>query len=529
MEEEELYCICRQPADDRFMIACDKCEEWYHGECIGLIEAESKYIKYYYCDNCRISDPNLKTKKRRKKEDKVHRKKEKHEKKKKDDKGKKEKTKEKKRRVKILSDESNDDEMKPPIIKNEDRPAPDPKTVFSDTMDSGPDDDDFEQFIARQRKDEAKHNKRTSRELEPLFEPDSVDLDDSFEPEILPKKKRTVKSTEPKAPVYQPQCLGPECCKSARKKSKYCSETCGRNLACKRIERFLRPKLNEIGKYPSVATIEQTFKLEKLKSDYHTILAVRNDLEDKFHKLEEVITSGKHKAIQSLPAEEEGDDQIFCVVCGHLTSCKTIFKHIDKCYRRIEAETTYGSNFETKVEGSRRLFCDNYNGQSGTYCKRLKVMCPEHNKEPKPDDVEVCGCPLQSAEFYSLPIDQIEHCQLSKKSCKKHFAWDRMYRAEIDIKRIRTLMKLDENLEERKKLEFVMSNRAGSALLMMNETIRHTETIDLRPENRKVETITVTDKIKQEIIETCLNSSMASNPLVKPEVKTEFKTEISVV
>jgi len=27
MAEEELYCTCKQPADDRFMIACDKCEE----------------------------------------------------------------------------------------------------------------------------------------------------------------------------------------------------------------------------------------------------------------------------------------------------------------------------------------------------------------------------------------------------------------------------------------------------------------------------------------------------------------------
>ena len=35
MANEELYCTCQQPADDRFMIACDKCEEWYHGECIG--------------------------------------------------------------------------------------------------------------------------------------------------------------------------------------------------------------------------------------------------------------------------------------------------------------------------------------------------------------------------------------------------------------------------------------------------------------------------------------------------------------
>lgn len=27
-EPQELYCICRRPHDDRFMICCDACDEW---------------------------------------------------------------------------------------------------------------------------------------------------------------------------------------------------------------------------------------------------------------------------------------------------------------------------------------------------------------------------------------------------------------------------------------------------------------------------------------------------------------------
>lgn len=31
-EDEELYCICRQPyRSDDFMIECDKCNDWFHG------------------------------------------------------------------------------------------------------------------------------------------------------------------------------------------------------------------------------------------------------------------------------------------------------------------------------------------------------------------------------------------------------------------------------------------------------------------------------------------------------------------
>ncbi len=42
-EEEEdsnrLYCICKQPYDGEvFMICCDLCNEWYHGECVLVDE-----------------------------------------------------------------------------------------------------------------------------------------------------------------------------------------------------------------------------------------------------------------------------------------------------------------------------------------------------------------------------------------------------------------------------------------------------------------------------------------------------------
>ncbi|KAM3360955.1 hypothetical protein P3S68_015809 [Capsicum galapagoense] len=29
-----LYCLCRKPYDQRPMLACDKCDEWYHFDCI---------------------------------------------------------------------------------------------------------------------------------------------------------------------------------------------------------------------------------------------------------------------------------------------------------------------------------------------------------------------------------------------------------------------------------------------------------------------------------------------------------------
>ncbi|KAL6544030.1 hypothetical protein OROGR_010527 [Orobanche gracilis] len=43
-----LYCICRRPYDHRAMIACDKCDEWYHFDCIKISSAP----KIYICPAC---------------------------------------------------------------------------------------------------------------------------------------------------------------------------------------------------------------------------------------------------------------------------------------------------------------------------------------------------------------------------------------------------------------------------------------------------------------------------------------------
>ena len=66
MEGDEVYCICRSTDISRFMIGCDKCDEWYHGDCIDVSAEDAKVIKKYFCDNCRKKNPGLKIKYKRK-------------------------------------------------------------------------------------------------------------------------------------------------------------------------------------------------------------------------------------------------------------------------------------------------------------------------------------------------------------------------------------------------------------------------------------------------------------------------------
>ena len=35
-----------------FRSCCDKCDEWFHGDCIGITKLEAKDIKQYYCRQC---------------------------------------------------------------------------------------------------------------------------------------------------------------------------------------------------------------------------------------------------------------------------------------------------------------------------------------------------------------------------------------------------------------------------------------------------------------------------------------------
>ncbi|XP_065066194.1 nucleosome-remodeling factor subunit BPTF-like [Rhopilema esculentum] len=53
VEQEELYCLCKQPYDEsKFYIGCDMCQDWFHGTCVGITQAEADFIENYVCPRC---------------------------------------------------------------------------------------------------------------------------------------------------------------------------------------------------------------------------------------------------------------------------------------------------------------------------------------------------------------------------------------------------------------------------------------------------------------------------------------------
>ncbi|TPX40931.1 hypothetical protein SeMB42_g04094 [Synchytrium endobioticum] len=54
-EGRPLYCICRKPDESGFMIECDYCMEWYHGDCINITKKIAKSFgkQKWACPLCR--------------------------------------------------------------------------------------------------------------------------------------------------------------------------------------------------------------------------------------------------------------------------------------------------------------------------------------------------------------------------------------------------------------------------------------------------------------------------------------------
>eukprot|EP00066_Takifugu_rubripes_P001635 XP_003962964.1 PREDICTED: CXXC-type zinc finger protein 1-like [Takifugu rubripes] len=564
-----VYCVCRRPDINCFMIGCDSCTEWFHGTCIGISEKAAKAIRVWFCPSCREKDPSLEIKYRPKK------------------------NKEKKETEPEREEKSDRDESCTPPPKTDRRRASQIKRSarmcgecdaclrtedcaqcdFCKDMKKfgGPNkirqkcrlrqcevrarkmlrvkDEEISQSGSRgrglSRKWPGHHTEEEEEEEEDeAFSESELELYEQYkaagyrdllwhsedeDPQLdsLTKKavkvkhvKRREKKPEKKKSVSAPkeeakprhhkakqrhrervrhserggesgakdvggalrQCLGPGCVQPARVNSKYCSEDCGMKLAANRIYEILPQRIQQWQQSPCVAEEMGRRQLERIRKEQQAARLRLTLMEKRFHELEGIIAVAKQQQVQHHEevTEGDGDDtdlQIFCVSCSHPVNPKVALRHMERCYTKYESQTSFGSMYPTRIEGATRLFCDVYNPQSKTYCKRLQVLCPEHSRDPKVTADEVCGCPLVKDVFEPTG----EFCRVSKRKCNKHYCWEKLRRAEVDLERVRVWYKLDELFEQERNLRTAMTNRAGLLALMLHQTIQHDPiTTDLR-------------------------------------------------
>ncbi|MBN3319405.1 CXXC1 protein, partial [Atractosteus spatula] len=559
-ENAPVYCICRKPDINCFMIGCDRCNEWFHGNCINVTEKMAKAIREWYCGKCREKDSSLEIKYRLKKSREKEAELDRLEK----QRGTPDFKTDRRRGSRIKRSARMCGECEP-CRRTEDCAQCD----FCKDMKKfgGPNkirqkcrlrqcevrarvslfqegcrarvkkmlrvrDDEFQQLKEQEDgepKDEPLSDEYDEQEME-LYQqyraagyedhnmPWLSDEDDGpFLDPVLRKRavkvkhvKRREKKSEKKKEEYKSrrhkqkqkhkdrvkhseraesrdvgglrQCLGPGCVEASRPNSKYCSEDCGMKLAANRIYEILPQRIQQWQQSPCIAEEQGKKLLERIRREQQQARLRLQEMERRFHELESIIIKAKQQVVQQDEEVNEGDSddtdlQIFCVSCSHPINPKVALRHMERCYAKYESQTSFGSMYPTRIEGATRLFCDVYNPQSKTYCKRLQVLCPEHSRDPKVPADEVCGCPLVRDVFDPTG----DFCRVAKRKCNKHYCWEKLRRAEVDLERVRVWYKLDELFEQERNVRTAMTNRAGLLALMLHQTIQHDPlTTDLR-------------------------------------------------
>ncbi|KAE8581943.1 hypothetical protein XENTR_v10019882 [Xenopus tropicalis] len=585
-ENAPVYCICRKPDINCFMIGCDNCNEWFHGHCINITEKMAKAIREWYCVQCRDKHPHLEIKYRHKKSKERERETEKDEN---EETAKNEKKKSgstssssnkvprqqikrsarmcgeceacsrtedcgqcdfcrdmkkfggpnkirqkcRLRQCQVRARVSRRAPVSPgaewpllsaPVVpgysilllqkmlrvKDDDlslfRDTPEPSSLAGSLSDddlpldpelyqelcaggafddhnlpwlSDTDDTPFLDSVMRKRAVKVKHVKRREKKADKK-------KDEKYkrhkQKQRHKDKTKHSERTEIRDFSSLRQCLGPSCVQPARSSSKYCSDDCGMKLAANRIYEILPQRIQQWQQSPCVAEEQGKKLLERIRREQQQARTKLQNMESRFHELEALISKAKQQQIREDEETNEGDSddtdlQIFCVSCGHPINPKVALRHMERCYAKYESQTSFGSMYPTRIEGATRLFCDVYNPHSKTYCKRLQVLCPEHSRDPKVPADEVCGCPMVK-DVFELTGD---FCRVPKRKCNRHYCWEKLRRAEVDLERVRLWYKLDELFEQERNVRMAMTNRAGLLALMLHQTIQHDPvTTDLR-------------------------------------------------
>ncbi|KAF3855849.1 hypothetical protein F7725_016572 [Dissostichus mawsoni] len=407
-ENAPLYCICRKPDINCFMIGCDKCNEWFHGHCINITEKKAKAIREWYCMKCKVrmcgecepckrtedcatcdfckdmkkfGGPNKIRQKCRFRQCEV-------------------------RARKMLRVKDEELALQERRENNYHR-----RRRYSDDYDSeaelyqkykasgnnnsmgwNSDEDDEVPFspVMRKKAVKVKHVKRREKKRSPGGTNRSRSTN----------KTRSSEKGELRDSTGQRQCLGPSCVQPTRAGSKYCSED--------RIYEILPQRIQQWQQSPCIAEEHGKKQLERIRRDQQNARLRLTEMERRFHELEGIICNENDS--------EDTDLQIFCVSCSHPINPKVALRHMERCYAKQR-----DSSVTCTIPKAKRIV------------RGFRFFVRKHSRDPKIQGDEVCGCPLVKNVF-ELTGD---YCRVPKRKCNKHYNWEKLRRAEVDLERVR--------------------------------------------------------------------------------------------
>ncbi|TMS37898.1 hypothetical protein L596_004736 [Steinernema carpocapsae] len=530
--EKKTYCLCESTDDQRFMIQCDECQMWYHCDCMEITRTMAKKIEHYYCPKCISKDSNLaiifksKVVEPKKKEFVI-----------------KERPKEKettaKRRESFSNTPGHDYDLnrcghcvgcirlsdcqkcgncsvnRSPCLR---RICMNANSVRIESSES--------EFELSDKEDEAyvlpasvqpkntsanatpgkrgrkKGWRKSQADLTPKplkvpgkrGRPSKNSLPPPVEPKpfLVPSLPVHIQAPPPSEPPEE--CWGPQCGELRRPHSKYCSDECGIALADIRLRKYLPGLLDDYWRNPPKNFVEAEKKIKEIDEEGDRVKLRVKKLTEYAELLDDWI-----RVIMQMPVDEDyeapstGDDFVIpCQMCSADVNVKGLTKHVERCFIRIEKQMSFGSAAKYP-QNPHNIFCEEYNKSNNTFCKRLRIGCPEHYKPSKDDEESVCGCPQI---WYSVPMLKLTdlfvsreqilaggYCKNNRKQCDIHRRWDQNAAALIDIERARNLYKADELIEQRRVMTVEQNQRGCVAELMTNFTkaVRSDDFTDLPP------------------------------------------------
>ncbi|KAL1129033.1 hypothetical protein AAG570_013565 [Ranatra chinensis] len=282
------------------------------------------------------------------------------------------------------------------------------------------------------------------------------------------------------------KCYTPWCLALARQTSKYCSDDCALNLATMRIKHILPQKLISWNETRSHAESKDRADLEELAAEQKALLKLTDELYLREKNYHETLTKAKSELID--PDWAAGDlavgggseagvhESVYCVSCGAEVHLRSASKHIERCYNKYELYFT-GSPYGVNIAN---VYCNRYNERDKTFCKRLRVMCGEHNADqPNASScLEVCGFPLVTDVF----TETGHFCRAPKVKCLRHVSWDKFRQAELDSEKVKLYVKFKENMLKQRDVAASLENRGGVLQIMLHTTVDHSR---LPAENRE--------------------------------------------
>ncbi|CDW55017.1 zf-CpG bind C and PHD and zf-CXXC domain containi ng protein [Trichuris trichiura] len=527
-DAEGPYCICQSYDDDRFMISCDNCDNWFHGDCVNITQRQAKKVLKFYCPPCRDSQPSLKIVYRTPKQPSTEL-----------------LSKQVKGCTQCIGCFRTEDcgrcdmctavprthvcrlrvcvnSIKGPSDQEQQRDEAESSTVCDEkttgeaercnecigcfqSKDCGrcdictavpkPSSQENAQArpkehrIARKRKrDEQRMARSLLRESEDVISSDPA-LPTSFATRAGSRKyiefmkEAGVIQNVPfeNSSLSKPlrQCLGLQCTNAARRDSMYCSNECGVRLAMERLHTILPARISVILKHRQTVVHKAEMKLQELARTRHETERRLEELDFQEKRMQEWLRKASGLACASPEKEsretetDEGEVTIFCPVCGLEVSDRVLQKHMFKCSSKIESRVSYGTTSPSH-NSKYNILCDSFNKYNKTYCKRLRLICPEHSKSEKIADGVVCGWPLD-LDFAFTSFSDSSVCLVAKKKCLKHWQWDRYQFAMIDMERLSLLLRLDEINDMERRINVRLLSGGNIMDLMLNETKVHEE------------------------------------------------------